>query len=206
MFIGMYLAIWLALAGAIWWSIRSKNSIGRMQHLLGISLIEPIITVIMLIGMYPVLLEWAWQENMISIASYQLINSNDVLNSVLATVSVGLALLPLLLLFDEQAVVRSVAWQAGLIGLFRWGCLLGLGFLLSADLHPWINTFLVVGYLIMIALTIYLLNAKLRGRLDQAGSPLPVETEQLFQGQPIVYVDPNLQPMIMIDPPKDEGK
>ena len=116
MFIGMYLAIWLALAGAIWWSIRSKNSIGRMQHLLGISLIEPIITVIMLIGMYPVLLEWAWQENMISIASYQLINSNDVLNSVLATVSVGLALLPLLLLFDEQAVVRSVAWQAGLIG------------------------------------------------------------------------------------------
>lgn len=206
MFIGMYLAIWLALAGAIWWSIRTKNSIGRMQYLLGITLIEPIVTVIMLIGLYPVFLEWAWQENWISIASYQLINSNDVLNSVLGTVSVVLALLPLLLLFDEQAVVRSVAWQAGLIGVLRWGCLLGLGFLLSADLHPWINTFLVVGYLIMIALTIYMLNAKLRGRLDRAGSPLPVETEQLFQGQPIVYIDPNLQPMIMIEPPKDETK
>ncbi|MCA0351502.1 MAG: hypothetical protein LCH85_05860 [Chloroflexi bacterium] len=206
MFIGIYLAIWLALAGAIWWSIRAKNSIGRMQHLLGISLIEPIVTVIMLIALYPVFLEWAWEESLISIASYQLINSNDLLYSLLGTVSVVLALLPLLLLFDEQPVVRSVAWQAGLIGLFRWGCLLGLGFLLSIELHPWINTFLVIGYLIMIALTIYMLNAKLRGRLDRAGSPLPVETEQLFQGQPIVYIDPNLQPMIVIEPPKDETK
>ncbi len=203
MVIGIYLVLWLAIAGAIWWSLRAKPSIERMHRLLGIVVIEPVITVIMLIALYPTLLSWVWQDNLISIEHYQLLNANALLNNVLPVISVIIGLLPLGLLFDEQALVRRVAWQAGLIVVGRWLYLLMVWILLRKELNPWLDMLLIVSYLVGVAIAIYIVNAKLRGRLEQVRSPVPVETEPLFQGQPIVYAEPNNQPMIYIDPPKD---
>lgn len=206
MVIGIYLVLWLAIALGIWLVKRNKSSIERMRHLLGIVVIEPIVTIIMLLVVYPVLLRWAWNNNLISVEQYQLVNTNAPLQNLLPIVSVVIGLLPFLLLFDEQAVVRKVAWQAGFMVLGRWIYLLMVRILVAKDFNPWLDMLLIVSYLVLLAITIYIGNALLIGRLDRLVKPVPVETEPLFQGQPIVYADPSQQPMIYIDAPKDQER
>ncbi|KPL83672.1 hypothetical protein [Herpetosiphon geysericola] len=206
MVIGIYLVLWLAIALGIWLAKRKKSSIERMKYLLGIVVIEPVVTIIMLLLVYPVLLRWVWRENLISVDHYHLVNTNALLQTLLPVVSVVIGLLPCLLLFDEQAVVRKVAWQAGLMVLGRWLYLLMVRNLLAKDFNPWLDMLLIVSYLVLLAITIYIGNALLIGRLDRVIKPVPVETEPLFQGQPIVYADLSQQPMIYLDPPKDQER
>lgn len=206
MVIGIYLVLWLAIALGIWLAKRKKSSIERMKYLLGIVVIEPVVTIIMLLVVYPVLLRWVWRENLISVDHYHLVNTNALLQTLLPVVSVVIGLLPCLLLFDEQAVVRKVAWQAGLMVLGRWLYLLMVRYLLAKDFNPWLDMLLIVSYLVLLAITIYMSNALLIGRLDRLIKPVPVETEPLFQGQPIVYADLSQHPMISLDAPKDQER
>ena len=205
MIVGVYLAFWLAIAAAIWWSSRKESAINRMHRLLGPMLYEPIVTVLLMMFVYSQVLDVAWKENLISITLYQTVVNNGVLDNLLRTASVVIAFLPLLMLFDPQPMIRSVAWQAGLIVLGRWLYLLFVRYEWNSGGNVFFDFALMLGYLIIVPLSMYVVGAKLRGRLELARSPLRVETEPLFQGQPVVYVDPANQPTVYADPPKDSN-